>query len=768
MRIVNKGVPKKDAMALVTGKPVYTDDLAPKNCLIVKLLRSPHAFAKIVDVDTRAAAGMPGIACVLTHKDVPSNRFTMAGQSHPEPSPYDRLILDSYVRYVGDPVVIVAGSTEKEVERAIKEIKVSYEVLEPVLDPETALDHPSVIHPESDYHVNFDIGNQVERNLCCSGGFESGDTEDQFQKSDVIVDEVYHVKANSQAMMETFRTYTYLDHQGRLTIVSSTQVPFHIRRIAAKALDVPKQSIRVIKPRIGAGFGAKQTLISELFPAIVTLKTGQPAKIVFDRTESFIGSTSRHEMIIRAKVGADKEGKILAIHLHTLSNTGAYGEHGPTTVGLSGHKTLPLYNKANACKFSYEVVYTNTMSAGAFRGYGATQGTFALESAMNELAAKLGMDPLTLRLKNLLEEGDILTAYYGEKLNSCALEACIQKGREMIGWEKKYPCVRVSDTRVRAVGAAITMQGSSIPDIDMAAVEVRLQDDAYYTLMIGATDMGTGCDTILAQIAAECLECELDKIIVSGVDTDHSPYDTGSYASSTTFLTGMAVVKACDGLKEKIIREAALRLGVDADTLTFDGQAIFNDNDNDTDIETDNEKNRIGLDALAKDLVVGAGHCLSATASHSSPVSPPPFMAGFVEIEMDLETGKTDVIDYVGVVDCGTPINPNLARIQTEGGIVQGIGMALFEDITYGQTGKMMNNSFMQYKIPSRLDLGTLRVEFQSSYEPTGPFGAKSIGEVVINTPAPAIAHAITNACGIHLRTLPMTAENILMKILEK
>jgi CO/xanthine dehydrogenase Mo-binding subunit len=511
----------------------------------------------------------------------------------------------------------------------------------------------------------------------------------------------------------------------------------------------------VIKPRIGAGFGAKQTLISELFPAIVTLKTGKPAKIIFGRTESFIGSTSRHEMKIRAKVGADKQGNILAIHLHTLSNTGAYGEHGPTTVGLSGHKTMPLYNKANAFKFSYQVVYTNTMSAGAFRGYGATQGTFALESAMNELAARLKMDPLKLRLKNLLEEGEILTAYHNEKLNSCTLEACIKKGRDMIGWEKKYPFVRISDTRVRAVGAAITMQGSGISNIDMAAAEIRLQDDAYYTLMIGAADMGTGCDTILAQMAAECLECDLDKIVVSGVDTDHSPYDTGSYASSTTFLTGMAVVKACEKLKVKIIREAATRLKTPPDTLTFDGSSIFN-----------GEKS-INLANLARKLVVGDGNCLAATASHSSPVSPPPFMAGFVEIEMDLETGKTDVIDYVGVVDCGTPVNPNLARIQAEGGIVQGIGMALFEDITYGKTGKMMNNSFMQYKIPSRLDVGNIRIDFQSSYEPAGPFGAKSIGEVVINTPSPAIAHAITNACGIHLRSLPMTAEKVLMKIIE-
>ncbi len=316
----------------------------------------------------------------------------------------------------------------------------------------------------------------------------------------------------------------------------------------------------------------------------------------------------------------------------------------------------------------------------------------------------------------------------GEVLNSCALEACIQKGREMIGWEKKFPCVRISDTKVRAVGAAITMQGSSIPNIDMAAVEVRLQDDAYYTLMIGATDMGTGCDTILAQIAAQCLECELDKIIVNGVDTDHSPYDTGSYASSTTFLTGMAVVKACERLKIKIIREAATRLSADPDTLTFDGRAIFND------------ENSMDLDALARELVVGAGNCLSATASHSSPVSPPPFMAGFAEIEMDLETGKTHVIDYVGVVDCGTSINPNLARIQTEGGIVQGIGMALFEDITYGKTGKMMNKFFMQYKTPSPWKWAISGLNFKTVTSPPKPFGAKSIGEGGYKNPrAPAI-----------------------------
>lgn len=753
MKYVNKPVRKIDAMALATGKPVYTDDIAPANCLIVKLLRSPHAFAKIMDIDTRRACAMPGIACVLTHHDVPKNRFTMAGQSYPEPSPYDRLILDPLVRYVGDPVAIVAAETEKQANDALKAIKVSYDVLPPVLNLNDALDHASVIHPETGYHVNFDIGNQVKRNLCSSGEFVSGDIDKAFASADIIVDDVYHTKANNQAMMETFRTFTYQDHGGRLTIVSSTQIPFHVRSIAARALDLPKEKIRVIKPRIGAGFGAKQTVVSELFPAVVTLKTGRPAKIVFDRNEAFMGSTSRHEMKIRVKLGADKQGNLLAVQMNTLSNTGAYGEHGPTTVGLTGHKTMPLYNKAKAFKFTYQVVYTNTMSAGAYRGYGATQGTFAMESAINQLAASLDMDPLELRQKNLVEKGEIMTAYHGEPLKSCNLDRCIQRGKTLIGWDEKYPCYQISDTKVRALGAAIAMQGSGIAGIDTATAQVRLQDDGFYTLMIGAADMGTGCDTILSQMAAESLQCDLSKLVVSEVDTDHSPYDTGSYASSTTFVTGMAVVKACEDLTQKMIHEAAKHLDTTPEKVDFNGSRFSG---------PDKAKG-ISLDSLAKALAVGSGTRLSGTSSHSSPTSPPPFMAGFAEIELDLETGRVFVVDYVGVVDCGTPINPNLARIQAEGGIVQGIGMALYEDITYSQKGKMLNASFMQYKIPTRMDVGDIRVDFQPSFEPAGPFGAKSIGEVVINTPAPAIAHAIYNACGLRLKTLPMTAETILM-----
>lgn len=757
MKYVNQSVKKIDSSALVTGKPVYTSDLTPANCLVVKVLRSPHAFAKIIEINKEIALKVPGIECILTHEDVPNQRFTMAGQSFPEPSPYDRLILDQVVRYVGDPVAIVAGVNEKVVDKALKIIKVSYEVFEPILDMDQAIDHPSVIHAEENYHVNFDIGNDVKRNICSSGISQEGDVEGELAECDVVIDQIYHTKANNCTPMETFRTYTYLDYNGRINVMSSTQVPFHVRRIVATALDVPKSKVRVIKPRIGGGFGAKQTIVSEIFPALVTLKTGKAAQIIFTRKESFIGSTSRHEMKMHVRLGADKEGNIKAIDLHTLSNTGAYGEHGPTTVGLSGHKTLPIYNKAKAFRFEYEVVYTNTMSAGAYRGYGATQGAFAVESAVNELAVKLNMDPIELRRKNLLEVGEVMPAYYGELLKSCALDACIQKGKELIGWDNLYPMKQISETKVKAVGMAVTMQGSSIANLDTASVEIKLNDDGFYTLMLGATDMGTGCDTILSQMAAEELECSMDKFIVHGVDTDLSPYDTGSYASSTTYLTGMAVIKACDKMKKKLIEAAAGILQIESEHLIFEGDRITKE---------DSPEIYIKVDELAQKIARGIGEQLVASASHSSPVSPPPFMAGFAEVEVDLETGRTELTNYVGVVDCGTPINPELARVQTEGGIAQGIGMALFEDVTYNERGSMRNNSFMQYRIPTRLDFGKIQVEFESSYEPTGPYGAKSIGEVVINTPSPAIAQAIYNATGVHHRTLPITAEKVLLGII--
>ena len=758
MKYVNQPIRKKDAMALVTGKPVYTDDIAPKDCLVVKVLRSPHAHAEILEIKKDIAEKLPGIVCVLTYEDVPQKRFTMAGQTYPEPSPYDRLILDKRVRFVGDAVAIVAGETEKAVDQAMKVIKVKYDVLEPVLDFHEAKDNPILVHPEDNWQALCPVGADNKRNLCASGLEEHGDVDKVIAESDVVVENTYHTKAVQQTMMETFRTYTQMDTYGRLNIISSTQVPFHVRRILSNALDIPKSKIRVIKPRIGGGFGAKQTVVAEVYPAIVTLKTGRPAKIIYTREESLIASSPRHEMEIKVRIGANKDGHIRGIEVKTLSNTGAFGEHGPTTVGLSGHKSIPLYSKAEAFRFQYDVVYTNKMSAGAYRGYGATQGIFAVESAINELAVKLNTDPVALREMNLTREGDVMHAYYGETANSCTLDRCLERTAEMIGWKEKYPRRVMPDGKIRGVGIAMAMQGSGISSVDTGSVSIKINDDGFYALTIGASDMGTGCDTILSQMAADCLDCSVDDIIVYGVDTDVSPYDSGSYASSTTYVTGMATVKACQTLVDKMKAYGAEKLGCSVDDVEFDGEKVYSLKDGSS----------ISRKDIGNAIMCAGENALFATEAHSSPVSPPPFMAGAVEVEVDPETGSVKLIDYAAVVDCGTVVNPNLARVQVEGGLVQGIGMALHENITYNEKGELAENSLMQYKIPTRMDMGKLRVEFDSSYEPTGPFGAKSIGEIVINTPAPAIAQAIYNATGLRFTELPITPEKIAMGMIDK
>lgn len=753
MNSVGKGVIKKDAMALVTGQPVYCDDLAPKDCLIVKLLRSPHAYAKIKSIDTSIAKRIPGIEAVYTYEDVPTSRFTLAGQSYPEPSPYDRRILENVVRYVGDEVAIVAGANEDCVDRALKAIKVDYEVLEPLLDFEKSIDNAIVIHEEDDYKCLCEIGNDVKRNIVSSGESVVGDVDAVLKECDVVLERDYHTKANAQAMMETMRSYCYIDTYGRLNCVSSTQIPFHVRRILSNALEIPKSKINVIKPRIGGGFGAKQTACCEIFTAFVTWKLKKPSKIVYTREETFAASNSRHEMKMHVRIGATKEGTIEAIDLYTLSNQGAYGEHGPTTIGLAGHKSLPLYNHVKASRFTYDVVYTNTMRAGAYRGYGATQGQFAVESIINELADELNMDPCEIRFKNMTRENEVLSQYYNEELNACALDRCLEKAMEMIDYKNK-PLRRDMGDFVRGLGVSLSMQGSGISVLDVGSVEIKLQDDGFYTLSIGATDMGTGCDTILAQMVAECMDCDVDQVVTSSLDTDHAPYDTGSYASSTTYVTGMAVVKACEKLRNSILEAAAGFFNVDKEDIEFDGKKI----------NTLDHVHEMSLAEFADTCFNGGiAKALIASDSHMSPTSPPPFMVGIAEVDVDKLTGEIKVHDYVSVVDCGTVINPNLARVQAEGGIVQGIGMALSEDITYSNEGKMRNRNFLQYKLPTRVDVPSVRVEFESSYEDNGPFGAKSIGEVVINTPTSAIASAIKHATGVQVRTLPITAEKVLL-----
>ena len=754
---IHKSVRKKDSMQLLLGKPVYTDDITGP-ALVVKLLRSPHANAIVEEIHTEIAKKIPGVVDIYTWEDVPKTRFAIAGQTYPEPSPYDRLIIDRHVRFVGDVVAIIAAEDEKAACKAMKLVKVKYNVLEPVLDFHKAKDNPVLVHPEDDWYPPVDVGGDAKRNVIAHELSGDGDVDAVISDCEVSFSHAYHMRAFNQAMMETFRTYTCLDRYGRLHVISSTQIVFHVRRILSRALGIPKSKIRVEKPRIGGGFGAKQTAVSEVYPAFVTMQTGRPAKLIFTRYESQIAGSPRHEMEVTVRLGADRDGHIRGLDLYTLSNTGAYGEHGPTTVGLSGHKSIPLYTGGlEAFRFGYDVVYTNTMAAGAYRGYGATQGIFALESSVNELAESLGIDPTQIREKNMLREGMKMPAYYGETANACALDRCMARCRELFGWEEKYPVREMGDGKVRTAGVAMAMQGSCISNVDVGSATVKLADDGTFNLIIGAADMGTGCDTILAQMVAECMDCSVDDVAVFGADTDASPYVSGSYASSTTYVTGKAVELACEELKKKLCAIAAGMLGCEPEETVFEDGCVRK-------INTDE---RVTLAQISVKDQVANDIAAVATASHSSPVSPPPYMVGMVEIELDRYTGEVKILDYVAVVDCGIAINPALARIQAEGGIVQGIGHTLFENITYDETGKPVESNFMQYKIPTRLDMGHLRVEFENSYEPTGPFGAKSIGEIVINTPAPAIAHAIYRATGVWHRELPITPEKILMSMPE-
>ena len=659
-----------------------------------------------------------------------------------------------------------------------------------------AKDNPILVHPEENWKLKIPLGGDNKRNLCATAMEEQGDVDKVLSECKYTVERTYHTKANQQTMMETFRTACYMDHFGRLIVLSSTQIPFHVRRIVGRALDIPASKVRVIKPRIGGGFGAKQTSVSEIYPAIVTWKTGRPSKMIFSRYESMICSSPRHEMEITVRAGADENGIVRAIDVHTLSNTGAYGEHSSTTVGLSGHKSIALYRHTEAYRFSFDVVYTNVQAAGAYRGYGATQGIFAVESAVNELAHKMGMDPVKLKELNMPVEGGPLPGYHDVPFaQSCSMDRCMARAKKMMDWDSKYPRRDMGNGKVRGVGVAMAMQGSSIAGVDVGGADIKLNEDGSYTLALGCTDMGTGCDTIMAQIAADCLNTPMDNIVVFSVDTDISPYDSGSYASSTTYTTGVAVMKACEELKKRICKLGAEMLEVDEKKVDFDGSYVFYDEtlgmdatdlsngENNTEnasaengfdsgdvkfnSSADAEK-KVSLEDIALKSTFFNNIELQVVKQHSSPLSPPPFMVGMVEVEVDTETGNVDVLDYVAAVDCGTPINPNLARVQTEGGIAQGIGMALSEEVQYTDRGKIRNNSFMQYKIPTRQDIGNIRVEFESSYEKTGPFGAKSIGELVIDTPCPALAEAIYNATGVRLTELPMTPEKIAMGILKK
>jgi len=756
--VVGHNEPKVDAHALITGKPVFVADMELDGSLHIAFLTSPHAHARITDIDVSDAEALDGVVLVLTYENTPTTMYTTAGQGYPEPSPYDTRMFNPTVRFVGDRVAAVAAETPEIAEAATRLIHVTYEALPTVLSIDEALapDAP-VIHPEEDATGIHDAAH----NIVSVVKVDVGSVEAGLTASPVVVDTTCETQYAQHVPIEPHVVQGYLDNDGRLVLVTSTQVPFHVRRIVARVLDTPVHQIRVIKPRVGGGFGAKQEILLEDVVGLVTLRTGRPSLAVLSRSAEFVSSRTRHPMRVRVRLGAGDDGILQSVDMAVISNTGAYGSHGLTVMSNAGSKTLPLYNKAAHVRYDGRTVYTNLPVGGAYRGYGATQGYFALETAMDELAEALGMDPVEVRRRNHIRVGETspIFAAIGEGkpgveqiVKSCELERCIDIGVERIGWNAKRGARRRNGSWVHGVCMSIHMQGSGIADVDMAAATIKMNDDGSFNLLIGATDLGTGSDTILGQIAAEVLGVPLEKIIVYSSDTDMTPFDVGAYASSTTYVSGNAVRRAAEQVRMQIAGVASAMLGEDVEGIHLHDEAAIGASGATVTLEDIALRSLYGTDQEQ----------IGATASFVGDESPPPFLASFAEVAVDVDTGQVKVIDYVAVVDCGVAINPHAAEGQVEGAIANGIGYALTEEMLISSHGRVRNPTLFDYKIPAAPDLPRIQAILVDSYEPTGPMGAKSVAEIGINAPIPTIANAIYDAVGVRLKNSPFTAERVL------
>lgn len=760
---VGKNVTKIDAYSLAQGKAKFVDDFEMRDFLYVQILKSPHAHAYIKSISIEEALKLEGVKEILTYKNVPQISHTTAGQGYPEPSPYDTYFLDKKVKYVGDRVAVIAGETPEIVKKAVSLIKVEYEKITPVFDYEKAWDDGQATIHENDISDGYMKAYNGLKNHAAHVDVEAGNFAEAYQKAEKKIDGVYKYHYTQHCPIEPHVCFSYLDERDRLIIVTSTQVPFHVRRICARVLDIPVQKIRVIKPRIGGGFGVKQEVFLEYIVGLVTLRTKRPSKLIYTRTEEFTSSRTRHPHTVSLKTGITGN-KINSIYMHALSNTGAYGSHALTVVSNAGSKTLPIYNKIENVKFVGDAVYTNLPVGGAYRGYGATQGAFGLEIHMDKIAYELGEDPIEFRKRHLIQngEGSPIFKKLGEgregvemTLNSVTIHECLDIGMKEIKWKEKKQRTRQigNSSKYRGVGCCALMQGSSIPYIDMGGAYLKLNEDGSFNLHIGATDLGTGSDTVLAQIAAEELQTDVSKMIVYSSDTDFTPFDVGAYASSTTYLSGMAVKKAAANIKTEILKYAEMKLNENISDLFVRDGVIYSKND----------KNKMASysEIAIYSLYSQNQSQITGVASHITTESPPPFLACFIDVEVDIDTGKITINEILSVIDCGKAIHPKLAEGQVEGAVINATSSALSEEYIFDKNGRMLNSSFRDYKIFSTTDVPKMKTILVDSYEPSGPFGAKSVSEIGANAPAPAISNAVFDAIGTRLIELPFTPEKV-------
>jgi putative selenate reductase molybdopterin-binding subunit len=769
--VVGKPEMKVDAVKLVKGKPVFADDVNLPGMLHAAMLTSPHAHARIKSIDTSRAKSLKGVHAVLTHKDVKRVIYASGGQSYPNPPPWDQVSLDSKVRHVGDRVAVVAAETPEIARAALDLIEVEYDILPAVFDPVEAMrEGAPIIHDEPDAIKITD----ASRNIAVKLHAQVGHIDEALAASDRIYERTYRVHQVQQAAIEPHIVVTWWDEDDRLVIRTATQVPFHVRRMVAPLLGLPVKKIRVVKPRIGGGFGGKQEMLIEDLCAHLTLATGRPVRFEYTREQEFTSSRSRHPMIVTYKAGVMSDGTLKALDLHIVSNTGAYGTHGLTVCSVAGMRGLATYRCAHL-RFVGDICYTNLPTPGAFRGYGAPQSEFALESLMDEIAYDMGFDPVELRLKNALRVGDPIpiTAAVGEGehegvaqiVSSTGLVQCIEQGAAAIAWDRRSDDWRFDPARPhirRGMGIAVCMHGTAIPGLDMGAASIKLNDDGSFNVLVGATDLGTGSDTVLAQIAAETLGVPLNDIVIYSSDTDFTPFDTGAYASSTTFISGGAVKKAAEIVRRQIFERAALMMGMKHDEVKTETEGQFAG-------WSLRHRNVVTLDGRTVELEKLALHSLHlmdqtqimATASHMSLESPPPFAAQYADIEVDIETGQVTVKKLVMAVDCGTAINPLTSQGQIEGGMIQALGYAVCEEMVYDAQGRLLNPKFGDYRIFQANEVPAMEAILVPTYEPSGPYGAKAVAEIPMDGVAPAVANAIYHATGKRIRSLPFTPERV-------
>ena len=791
MTVVGKPEKKVDAVKLVQGNPAFADDIEMRGMLYAKVLWSPVAHARIKHIDATKARALEGVHAVLTHKDIPRVVYSTAGQSDPIPGPLDMFSLDTKVRFVGDRVAFVAAESEEIAERALELIEVEYDELPAILDPRDAMkpDAPR-LHDEPEYVPFGECDPQ--KNIAAKIEFELGNVEEGFKKSDFVFEDEYIVPKVQQASIEPHIVVTYWDEDDRLVIRTSTQVPFHARRILAPVLNLPPKRIRVIKPRIGGGFGGKQEVLTEDVAAHLTIATGRPVRFEYTREEEFIAARSRHPMRVRVKTGVMKDGAMIANEMYALSDTGAYGCHALTVTGNTGQKCMGLYNAPNS-KFHAHVVYTNTPSSGAFRGYGVPQGFFPLEVHMEKIARALNLDPLQFRLMNAVKVGDELPtskawsegrAPHPEIIETCGLPECVEQGARAIGW-KRDNRQQTTDDRWRVVpgkshlrrgqGVACVMQGTAIPYLDMGGASIKINDDGSFNLLVGATDLGTGSDTVLAQLAAEILGCPIDDILVYSSDTDFTPFDKGAYASSTTYISGGAVVKAAEQVAEQIKKVAARMLNeegekqkaesekrntqynIRAEELILRGKKVFAPDGRFVTLA------QVALNSLHHT----DQHQIMAVASFVSPKSPPPFAAQFAQVLVDTVTGQITVEKLVMAVDSGVIVNPATASGQIEGGMTQALGYAVCEEMLYDAKGDSVIRQLGDYKIFAADEMPELQTIFVETFEPSHPFGLKAVAEIPLDGVAPAVANAVYDAVGLWMDEIPMTPERVWRRLHE-